>query len=69
MRKKKAFPSEKVTSNFSLVQAEKDREHRKKLIIGGTLLTLHRQQGTEGYLISVIEPHLKKGDRGLFGLV
>jgi len=69
MRKKQALSDEKIASNFDLEKAEKDRKYRKIRIIGSILLSLHKKQGTEGFLISAIEPHLKKGDRGLFGLV
>ncbi len=69
MRKKKALSDEKIASNFDLEKAEKSREYRKRLIIGSVLLSLHKQQGTEGYLIAAIAPYLRKGDRGLFGLV
>jgi hypothetical protein len=69
MREKQILSNEKIASNFDLEKAERDREYRKKQIVGGILLSLHKKQGTEGFLIAAIEPHLRKGDRGLFGLV
>ena len=69
MRKKQALSDEKIASNFDLEKAERNREYRKRLIIGSTLLSLHQQQGTEWCLIAAIEPYLRKGDRRLFGLV
>jgi len=69
MRKKQALSDEKIASNFDLEKAERDREYRRRQIIGATLLSLHKKQGTEWCLIAAIEPYLRKGDRGLFGLV
>jgi len=50
-------------------KAERNRALQKKIIIGDILWSLHRDQGTESYLIAVIEPHLRKRQRALFGLI
>jgi len=69
MRNEKKTSSEMKESNFDLKKAERNRELKKRIIIGDILLSLHRNQGTEGYLIAAIAPYLKKGDRTLFGLI
>lgn len=44
------------------------RERRKNIVIGATLRAIHKKQGTEIYLLQVIEPYLSKENRKLFGL-
>ena len=52
----------------SFEKEQANQELRRNIIIGSTLRSIHRQQGTMPYLIQVIEPYLKKADRKLFGL-
>lgn len=44
------------------------RELRRNIIIGAILRYIHKQQGTEAYLLQIVEPYLRKSDRQLFGL-
>lgn len=69
MGKKQALDSQKETKFIDLERAERNREFRKKVIIGDVLWSMHRKQGTQAYLIEAIAPYLRKGDRSLFGLV
>ncbi len=36
-----------------------NRELRRNIIVGSILRSMHREQGTGGYLLQVIEPYLR----------
>lgn len=63
--------SAKANTVFEGTDLEKEAKNREKARIykiGHILRKIHREQGTMPYLIQVIEPHLTKKERSLFGL-
>lgn len=64
---KKVLESEIFEPN-DVKKDELNKEKRRNIIVGAILRSIHKQQGTMPYLLQVIEPYLKKGDRKLFGL-
>ncbi len=70
-RRQNMAKSAKINEVFEGTDLEKEEKNRDKARIykiGHIIRKIHREQGTMPYLIQVIEPHLTKQERSLFGL-
>ena len=56
------------TVNFDFQKKERALELQRNIVAGHIIRKLHKQEGSYGYLLQLLEPYLDKKDRQLFGL-
>lgn len=62
--------AKKVAEFEDVDQRKKERnlEFQRNIITGYIIRKLHKEEGSYGYLIQLLEPYLEKNERRLFGL-